>query len=129
MTTKEAKEAKVPDEAHPITIEPGSERVRVEVDGRRVAESTNVLVLRESTYRPVYYVPLEDVDHEVLRPSGTTTYCPYKGDASYFSILVPDGREVTDAVWTYEDPYPAVGEIAGHVAFYPDRVEISAVPN
>jgi len=122
-----SKDVRIPDVTHPITIEPGSGRVVVEVDGQVVAESSNVLVLREASYPAVYYVPLEDVDRALLRRSNTTSHCPYKGDASYYSIVVPHGREVTDAIWAYENPYPAVAEIAGHVAFYPDRVTISSV--
>ncbi len=120
---------RVPDGWHPITIEPGSVHVRVEVDGRTVAESSKVLVLREASHPPVYYVPLEDVDPELLRRSETTSHCPYKGDAAYYSVVIPNGREVPDALWAYEDPYPAVAEIAGHVAFYPDRATISVAPD
>lgn len=82
------------------------------------------LVLQEANYPAVHYVPLSDVDPEVLRPSRTSTYCPYKGDASYYSIATPESGEITDAIWTYEKPYDAVADIASHVAFYPDRVEI-----
>jgi uncharacterized protein (DUF427 family) len=71
----------------------------------------------------VQYIPIEDVDEKLLRASSTSTYCPYKGDASYYSIAGPEG-EIPDAVWTYEAPYPAVAAIARHVAFYPDKVEI-----
>lgn len=117
---------KIPDESHPIAIRPGDERVLIEVGGRTVADSSKVLVLREASYPPVHYVPLDDVDRALLRRSSTTSHCPYKGDASYYSIVLPDGGEVTDAVWTYEHPYPAVAEIAGYVAFYPDRVEITS---
>jgi uncharacterized protein (DUF427 family) len=119
------RDVRVPDETHTITIEPSSERVLVEVDGRTVADTANALVLREAGYPAVYYVPLDDVDRGLLHPSDRTTYCPYKGDASHFSIVLPEGKEVSDAVWAYEDPYPAVAEIAGHVAFYPDRVKTS----
>jgi uncharacterized protein (DUF427 family) len=67
---------------------------------------------------------MRDVDQSLLRPSATSTYCPYKGDASYFSVAVPGGL-IEDAIWAYEQPHAAVAEIAGHVAFYSDRVEIT----
>ena len=73
---------------------------------------------------PCYYVPIADVDQSLLRPSDTHTYCPYKGEASYFSVSTPDG-DVQDAMWFYREPYPAVGEIKDHVAFYTDRVEFT----
>jgi uncharacterized protein (DUF427 family) len=116
---------KIPDERHPITVSSASERVRVELDGRIIADSADVLVLREAGYRPVYYLPLADLDQTLLRRSPRATYCPYKGDASYYSIVIPGGAEVADAIWEYKDPYPAVTEIAGRVAFYPEKVEIS----
>jgi len=115
------RQPKIPGTDHPITIEPSGEHVVVRSGEHVVADTTNTLILREAGYPPVYYVPLTDVDQTQLRPSRTTTYCPYKGDASYF-----DAGDIQDAVWTYTDPYPAVAEIAGHVAFYPDRVDITA---
>jgi uncharacterized protein (DUF427 family) len=116
---------KVPGPDHPITVEAADVRVVAGVGDTVVADSTAALVLREASYPAVYYVPMADVDQAVLRPSATQTYCPYKGDASYYSVASPDG-EITDAMWTYTTPYPAVGEIAGHVAFYPDRVRVTA---
>jgi uncharacterized protein (DUF427 family) len=114
----------VPDESHPITITPTGSRVVVTRGATTVADTTRALTLQESTYPPVQYVPLADVDPALLERSDHTTYCPYKGDAGYYSLVV-DGERAEDAVWTYETPYDAVGEIAGHVAFYPDQVEIS----
>ena len=105
---------------HPITIEPTNARVVVEVSGRIVADTTNALTLRESTYPPVHYIPIADVDESQLAPSDTATYCPYKGDASYYSVA-----DVKDAIWTYREPYAAVAQIAGHVAFYADRSSIT----
>lgn len=116
---------KTPGPDHPITVESTDVRVVVSTGDTVVADTTSALVLREASYPPVYYVPMADVDQAVLRPSTTRTYCPYKGDASYYSVAGPDG-EITDAVWTYTTPYPAVGEIAGYVAFYPDRMRITA---
>ena len=114
----------VPDATHPITVQPTGRRVVVRAGDQVVADSADALTLQESTYPPVQYIPLADVDPAVLRSTDSSTYCPYKGDASYYSLLTGDG-ELTDAVWTYGTPYPAVAEIAGHVAFYPNKVEVS----
>ncbi|TNC27759.1 DUF427 domain-containing protein [Amycolatopsis alkalitolerans] len=118
------REIRIPDATHPITVEPTVGRVVVKAGGRIIAESTAALTLRESTYPPVQYIPLSDVDPAVLEPSDAKTYCPYKGEASYYSLSVP-GQEAPNAVWTYETPYDAVSDIASHVAFYPDKVEIT----
>jgi uncharacterized protein (DUF427 family) len=107
---------------HPITITPNHNRVIVTVAGKVVADTRNALTLQESTYPPVQYVPLTDVDQSALQPTTTESYCPYKGDASYYSVSV-GGDKAVDAVWEYQDPLPAVAEIKGHVAFYPDRVD------
>ena len=114
-----------PGPQHPITVEPAPGRVTVQVAGTPVADTSSALALQEANYPVVYYVPLADVRSEVLKPSDHTTYCPYKGDASYYSLATPDG-EVADAVWYYAEPYSAVAEIAGHVAFYANRVDIIA---
>jgi uncharacterized protein (DUF427 family) len=119
---------KIPDVTHPITIEPTEGRVVVRVGETIVADSTHALSLRESTYPVVQYVPVADVDQSLLRPSSNETYCPFKGDASYYSIVTAD-TELTDAVWTYERPYDAVAQIAGHLAFYADRVDITVAEN
>jgi deazaflavin-dependent oxidoreductase (nitroreductase family) len=119
------RQPKTPGADHPITIEPTGTHIVASSDGRIVADTTKALILREAGYPQVYYVPLTDVDQTLLRPSPTTTYCPYKGDASYYSLAGPDG-DIQDAVWTYTEPYPAVAAIAGHVAFYPELVQISA---
>ena len=113
-----------PGPQHPITVEPTSARVVVTAGDTPVASTTAALALQEASYPTVYYVPLADVRAEVLRPSDHTTYCPYKGDASYYSIATPDG-ELTDAMWRYVEPYPAVAAIAGHVAFYANRVNVT----
>ena len=89
-----------------------------------VADTTDALALRESTYPVAYYIPLADVDQRLLRRTEHSTYCPYKGDASYYSVVTPDST-IENAVWTYEQPRPAVAAIKDHVAFYPDRVEIA----
>ena len=114
-----------PGPQHPITVEPAPGRVTVQVAGTPVADTSSALALQEANYPVVYYVPLADVRSEVLKPSDHTTYCPYKGDASYYSIATAEG-ELTDVVWYYAEPYPAVADIAGHVAFYADKVDITA---
>ena len=119
-----SREMLLPSPAHPITIEPTTARVVVRVDGKVVADTRSALTLQESTYPAVQYIPLTDVDQSLLRRTDTSTYCPFKGDASYYSIALPD-RELTDAIWTYETPYPAVDVIAGHVAFYPNKVQLT----
>ncbi|HLK45296.1 MAG TPA: DUF427 domain-containing protein [Acidimicrobiales bacterium] len=109
---------------HPITIEPTRGRVVVEVAGRVVADTTSALTLREARYQPVQYIPMADVEGSLLEDSDHATYCPYKGDASYYSVVTDEAR-VDDAIWTYREPYAAVAEIAGHVAFYPDKATIT----
>ncbi len=110
---------------HPITVAPTGKHVTVLVNGVVVADTDNALTLQESTYPAVQYVPMGDVAQNVLKPSDTTTYCPYKGDASYFHVTTTaSGDTVEDVIWTYEQPYPAVGDIAGHVAFYPDKADV-----
>ena len=114
-----------PTDEHPITIAPTDGRVVVRVGGTVIADSSHALTLREAGYPPVQYIPLADVDPAVLRPSQTATYCPYKGDASYYSVQTAGGDEAEDAIWTYQDPYPAVAPIAGHVAFFPDQAKVT----
>jgi uncharacterized protein (DUF427 family) len=119
-----SREIKTPGPDHPITVEKNPARVVVRVGDQVVADTTAALALQESNYPAAQYIPLADVDPAFLKDSDTTTYCPYKGDASYYTLVTADG-ELTDAIWTYREPYPAVAEIAGHVAFYPNKVEIT----
>jgi uncharacterized protein (DUF427 family) len=119
------KPVREPSADHPITVAPTGAHVTVRVNGQVVAESDNALTLQESTYPAVQYIPRDDVVSSALTSSDTTTYCPYKGDATYFNVTTGSGDTVTDAIWTYEQPYPAVADIAGHVAFYPDKAEIT----
>jgi uncharacterized protein (DUF427 family) len=121
------KTMKIPSSEHPITIEPNRSRVRITVAGRVVADTARALTLRESDYPSVQYVPRDDVDMSLLKRSDNQSYCPYKGDAAYYSIAVGGGRG-KNAVWTYEAPYAAVAEIKDHLAFYPDRVDIEQTP-
>jgi uncharacterized protein (DUF427 family) len=107
---------------HPITVTPNPARIVVTVAGQIVADTTRALTLQESTYPAVQYIPIEDVDRSLLERTTTSTHCPYKGDASYYSIPA-GGPRATDAIWVYEQPHDAVKEIKDHVAFYPDRVD------
>lgn len=118
------KPVKTPGPDHPITVEPAPGPATATVGGRKIADSTNVLVLREASYPPVLYFPRADVEMSLLEPTDHATYCPFKGDASYFSIRLED-QVLENAVWTYERPYAPVAEIEDHVAFYPDRVTVS----
>ena len=114
-----------PGPQHPITVEPAAARITVTAGGTPVADTTAALALQEAKYPTVYYIPLADVRSDVLKPSDHTTYCPYKGDASYYSIATAEG-ELADVVWYYAEPYAAVADIAGHVAFYANKVDIIA---
>lgn len=116
-----------PSAGHPITIEPTKGRVQVRVKGELVADTTAALVLQEATLPAVQYIPLADVVQDRLTRTDTSTYCPFKGDASYYSLTTSAGDTVDDVIWFYEEPYPAVAAIEGHVAFYPNKAEISVV--
>jgi uncharacterized protein (DUF427 family) len=114
-----------PSAGHPITIEQTKGRVQVRVNGELIADTTAALGLREATIPAVQYIPFADVAQDKLTRTDTSTYCPFKGDASYYSVTTTAGDTVEDVIWTYEQPYPAVAAIAGHVAFYTDKAEIS----
>ena len=116
------KTIKIPGPDHPITIERNPARVVVTVAGRVIADTREALTLSEAQYSAVQYIPRKDVHMTLLSRTDRATYCPYKGDASYFSIPM-GGERSTDAVWTYETPYAAVADIKDHLAFYPDRVD------
>jgi uncharacterized protein (DUF427 family) len=116
------KAVKIPGPDHPITIEANPSRVMVTVGGRIIADTRAALTLREASYSAVQYIPRRDVDMTALVRSGHTTYCPYKGDASYYSIPAGGDRSI-DAVWTYETPFDAMQQIRDYLAFYPDRVD------
>ena len=116
------KQIKIPDPDHPISIQRNPARVVVSVAGRVIADTRSAVTLREADYPPVQYIPCEDVDLSELERTDHVTYCPYKGDCSYYSVPA-GGKKSVNAVWTYEDPYPAVVQIKGHVAFYPERVD------
>jgi uncharacterized protein (DUF427 family) len=118
------KEPKIPGPDHPITVTPTDGHVVARAGDQVIAESDRALTLQEANYPPIQYVPLADVDQSVLRATEHQTYCPYKGDASYYTVNTPYG-DLDNAIWTYRQPYDAVDEIADHVAFYPDRIEVS----
>jgi uncharacterized protein (DUF427 family) len=116
------KPMRIPGPDHPISIEPNLSRVVVTVGGQVIADSRAALTLREASYPPVQYFPREDVDMAALTRSDHTTYCPYKGEASYYSIPAGGDRSL-NAVWSYETPFEAMAQIKEYVAFYPDRVD------
>ncbi|RAU97179.1 DUF427 domain-containing protein [Mycolicibacter senuensis] len=115
----------IPTAEYPITVTPTGRHVTVRIGGEVVADTDDALTLQESTRPAVQYIPLADVRREMLSRTETTTYCPFKGDAAYYSVTTAAGQTVTDAIWTYEQPFPAVAAIAGHLAFYPDKADIS----
>jgi uncharacterized protein (DUF427 family) len=113
---------KVPGPDHPITLTENLSRIVVKAGGKVIADTRAAVTLREANYPPVYYIPLDDVALSQLVRTDHKTHCPYKGDASYYSIPA-GGDRAKNAVWSYENPYPAVIQIKDHVAFYPDRVD------
>jgi uncharacterized protein (DUF427 family) len=113
---------KLPGPDHPITITPNGRRVRVAFAGRVFADTTRALTLKEAGYKPVFYIPRADADMSLLTRTSHSSHCPYKGDASYFTI-VADGRAAENAVWSYEHPFPAMAEIKEYLAFFPKRVD------
>ena len=116
------KPVRIPGPDHPVTIAPYKGRVIVRSGGQVIADTRRALSLKEASYPAVIYVPREDADMALLSPTSHTTYCPYKGDCRYFSIPA-GGARAANAVWSYEEPYPAVAAIRDHLAFYPDRVD------
>ena len=117
-----ARQPKIPGPDHPITVKPNPARVLVKVGGALIADTREALILQEAAYPPVQYIPRKDVDMKLLQRTEHSSYCPFKGDAAYYSI--PSGGErSTNAVWTYENPYPSVAQIKDYVAFYPTRVD------
>ncbi len=120
---------KQPGPDHPITIEPSGARIRVRFGNSVVADTMRALALREANYPVVYYVPRADADMSLLTATRHATHCPYKGDASYFTISA-GGRTAENAAWSYERPYPEMAEIKGYLAFYPHRVDaIEVIPS
>jgi uncharacterized protein (DUF427 family) len=109
---------------HRITTRPAGERVQVSFNGEIIADTTGAIRLEEThvghVVAPVvYYFPRKDVKMDRLVRSDHHTDCPFKGQASYYSLK--DGPE--NAVWTYEQPYDEMLAIKDHLAFYPDKVD------
>lgn len=117
------KPVKIPGPDHPITIEEKHAHVTVSVAGKVIADTREALSLKEASYPAVLYIPRKDVDLSLLARTSHETYCPYKGDCSYYSIPAGGERSV-NAIWTYENPYPSVSQIKDYMAFYPDRVDV-----
>jgi uncharacterized protein (DUF427 family) len=117
---------KIPGPDHPISITPASRRVRAKVGGHVIADTAEAVILKEATYPAVPYLPRDDVEMGFLSKTDHHTYCPYKGEASYYNLHI-DGELRENVVWSYEDPYPAMQEIKGRLAFYPNKVEIYEV--
>lgn len=118
---------KLPGPDHPIAITPNPKRVRVSAGGVVIADSTHALALKEASYPAVNYIPRADANMAALVRTDRVTHCPYKGDANYYTIETA-GKPLDNAIWTYETPFPAMAEIAGHLAFYPDKVTIEELP-
>jgi uncharacterized protein (DUF427 family) len=116
------RQMKLPGPDHPILIEKSRSRIVVTVGGQVIADTHDALTLLEASYPAVQYVPRRDVNMAALSRSQHTTFCPYKGEASYFSIAAGGERSV-NAVWTYETPFEAMAQIKEYVAFYPDRID------
>ena len=113
---------RIPGPDHPISITPSNRRIVVKVAGQAIADTRSALSLQEASYPAVLYIPRDDVDMSKLQRTQHMTYCPYKGDCSYYSIP-SGGDKAVNAVWTYEKPYTSVASIKEHLAFYPSRVD------
>ncbi len=112
--------AKVPD--YQIDVAPAGKHVRIEVNGQAIVDSKNALLMREQNHKPVYYFPQSDVDMSLFERTGHSTHCPFKGDASYWTLMV-NGRVLEDVMWSYLTPCDEVADIAQYVAFYRDRID------
>ncbi|MEQ8281364.1 MAG: DUF427 domain-containing protein [Parvibaculum sp.] len=129
-TLVSGKEHKSGYESHPehlLRVMPAGRRVRVRFGGETLADSGQALELFEGNYAPVFYLPRKDVKMDLLKPTESHTWCPFKGEASYWAVAA-GGEEIHDAVWSYEDPFTEVAGIKDYVAFYPNKVEIEADP-
>ena len=108
---------------HSIEVEQSTRTVRIEVEGVTVAESGRARILSETGAPPRYYLPREDVRMDLLTPTDSSTHCPFKGDASYWSLRVGE-HTYPDIVWSYVDPKPEREDIAGLLCFYNDKVDL-----
>jgi len=116
------KPVRFPSAEYPISVDPTQARVVVTAGGQVVADSRDALTLRESDHADILYIPRKDVRMDLLQRTDHQSYCPYKGDAAYYSIPAGGDRSV-NAIWTYEAPFEAVAGIKDHLAFYPERVD------
>jgi uncharacterized protein (DUF427 family) len=117
---------KLPGPDHPITISTNPRRVRVEANGHVIADSAAALTLQEASYPAVQYIPRADVEMGFFGKTERSTHCPYKGDASYYTLSI-DSRVLENVAWSYEAPFPAMAQIEGHLAFYADKVRVYEV--
>jgi uncharacterized protein (DUF427 family) len=117
---------RIPGPDHPISITPEPRHITVTVAGKIIAATHGALALKEASYPAVHYIPRADVKMDLLEKTAQQTYCPYKGECSYYSIPA-GGPKSVNAIWSYEHPYPAVREIDGYMAFYGDRVDSIAL--
>lgn len=115
------------DPTRPISVEPFNGIVTVHLSDVMLGSSAEALVLREADYPPVFYIPFGDIYFEFLQRSATSTHCPFKGDASYWSAS-PAAGGTADVMWAYEQPNNDVLAIKNHGAFYPDKVRIETRP-
>ncbi len=111
-----------PGHAHAITIEKNPNRITVTFNGTVLADTQSALVLKEGPLPPANYIPREDVQMAYLQRTDHSTHCPFKGDASYFSVSV-NGKTAENAVWTYEAPIDSVAQIKDYVVFYPEKMD------
>jgi uncharacterized protein (DUF427 family) len=107
---------------HHVDLSAESRRVRVRLGEEWVADTRRALVVRETNHEPVHYLPLDDVREDLIEATDHGSFCPFKGDASYWSIRVGD-RVEENVIWGYPDPFDEVSGLVGYVAFYADRVE------
>ena len=114
---------KIPGPDHPITVETSRRRVRAKFEGHVIADTDNALILREASYPPVYYFPKDHIEMGFFGRTDHSTHCPYKGDASYWTLTM-DGDVAENVAWSYEEPFPSVEGIRGRLAFYPNKVEV-----
>ena len=107
----------------PPRVEAATERIRVVVDGIFVADSSRAFRVLETSHPPTYYLPLADVRADLLVASPGSSFCEFKGRASYRTLVLPSGRRIEDVAWTYSKPSPGFEAIAGHLAFYASKVD------
>ena len=108
---------------HPITLEPARRRWRALYNGHVIADSDDAIIVREADLAPVVYFPRESVGMEYMGRTERSTHCPYKGDAAYYTLRMDSGV-LENVAWSYEDPFPAMGELRNRIAFYPGEVEV-----